>query len=102
VVVKKEEEEVSMSAVEITAPALAEPGSNMAPQGIIELSDDESEDLIASAAATVGTGPSEAGPSVPRVTAVPYTSGDWEFAHKLFVELNREAIGIPGDGSWST
>jgi hypothetical protein len=54
--------------------------------------------LIASVAATVGTGPSEAGSSVPRVTAVPYTSGDWEFAHKLFVELNREAIGIPGDG----
>jgi hypothetical protein len=33
VVVKKEKEEVSMSAVEITAPALAEPGSNVVPQG---------------------------------------------------------------------
>ena len=30
---------------------------------------------------------------------MPDTSGDWEFARKLFVELNREAIGIPGDGA---
>jgi hypothetical protein len=28
---------------------------------------------------------------------MPDTSGDFEFAHKLFIELNREAIGIPGD-----
>lgn len=26
-------------------------------------------------------------------------SGDWELARKLFVELNWEAIGIPGDGA---
>jgi hypothetical protein len=30
---------------------------------------------------------------------VPDTSGDWEFAHKLFVELNWEAIETPGDGA---
>jgi hypothetical protein len=28
---------------------------------------------------------------------MPNTSGDFEFSHKLFIELNREAIGIPGD-----
>jgi hypothetical protein len=98
-VVKKEKEEVSTSAMEITALALAVPRSNMPPQGIIELSDDESEDLIASTAATVGADPSEARPSTPRVPAVPNTSGDWEFARKLFVDLNWEAIGIPDDGA---
>jgi hypothetical protein len=95
----KKKEEVSASAEEITAPALAKLESSALPRGI-ELSDDESEDLIAPVAATAtSAGPSEAGPSAPRVTAVPNTSGDWEFTRKLFVELNQEAIGIPDDGA---
>lgn len=55
--------------------------------------------LVTSVAATASAGPSNVGPSTPRVAVVPDTSGDWEFAQKLFVELNREAIGIPGDGA---
>ena len=58
------------------------------------------------------------GPFAPWVTTTPNTSGDWEFARwlsvelnqeeipsdrelaqKLFVELNREALGIPNDGA---
>ena len=30
---------------------------------------------------------------------MPHTSGDWEFARKLFVELKQETIVIPGDGA---
>ena len=55
--------------------------------------------MTASVTAAASIGPSEAGPSAPWVTAVPHTSGDWEFAHKLFVELKQEAIVIPGDGA---
>jgi len=99
VVVKKGKEETSVSTEEITALALAGPESNALKRGVVEISDDELEDLTASVTATASISPSEAGPSAPRVTAVPDTSGDWEFAHKLFVELNREAIGISGDGA---
>jgi hypothetical protein len=93
-------------------------GSGALPQGVIELSDDESEGLIASFTATGGTGPFDASPSTPRVTTLPDMSGDWEFAcrlsmelnreeipgdkelaQKLFVELNREALGTTGDGA---
>jgi len=30
---------------------------------------------------------------------MPDMSGDWEFARKLFIELNQEAIRIPSDGA---
>ena len=55
--------------------------------------------MTASVTAAASIGPSEARPSAPWVTAMPDTSGDWEFARKLFVELNWEAIGIPSDGA---
>ena len=92
---KKGKEETSVSTEEITAPALEEPESNALPRGVVELSDDEPEDLTASVTTAASIGPSEARPSAPWVTAMPDTSGDWEFARKLFVELNWEAIGIP-------
>jgi len=115
---KKEREEavVSTAGIAILAPEGLEPSAP--PKGVIELSDDESEGLIASFAATVGTGPSDVGPSAPQVTTTPNTSDDWEFARrlstelnweeipsnkelaqKLFVELNREALDTPGDGA---
>ena len=37
------------------------------------------------------------GPSAPCTAGSPDTSRDEEIARKLFVELNREAIGIPRD-----
>lgn len=98
-IVKKEEGEAVVSTEEVAAPAPGEPKSNAPREGVIELSDDESEDLIASLAAAVSARPSKARPSTPRVAAVPNTSDDQEFARKLFVELNWEAIGIPGDGA---
>jgi hypothetical protein len=88
-----------------------------APEVVIELSDDdEPQDspLPGAAAAPAAPGvlvmprasvsPSVLGaahipgPSAPRVTARPYTSSDKEFTRRLFVELNREAMGIPKDG----
>lgn len=74
---------------ESTAPTLKE---------VIELSDDESENLVTSGV-TASAVPSEASPSTPCVAAPPDTSGDEEFARQLFISLNREAIGIPGDGA---
>ena len=59
---------------------------------MIELSDDESKGLIASFAATAGAGPS----AELNREEIP---GDRELAWKLFVELNREAIEIPGNGA---
>jgi hypothetical protein len=53
--------------------------------------------LVAPIPAATSANPSGASPSTPRVAAVANTSGDWEFARKLFIELNREAIGIPDD-----
>ena len=93
---KKEMEEAVAGTVGITTLAPEGPESNAPPKGVIELSDDESEGLIASFAATASTGPSNAGPSAPRGTAVTDTSGDWEFARWLSAELNREEI--PGNG----
>ena len=69
--------------------------SGAPPQGVIELSDDELEGLIASFAAVSNAGPSDNGPSASWVTTLPDTSGDWEFARRLSTELNREEI--PGD-----
>lgn len=82
------------------APAVAvlkvEPAS---PGKVIKLSDgDEPEGPILSGAA-VHVASSSTGPSAPCVAGLPDTSGDEEFVRKLFVELNCEAIGIPGDGS---
>ena len=86
-------EEVAARALEVSAPIAP-------PPEVVELFDDKSEGLIDSVAVAASTGPSDLGPSVPRVTVVPDMSGDWELARKLFVELNREAIRIPGDGPW--
>ena len=91
--------ETSVSIEEITAPFLAEPESSAPPWGIVEIFDDELKDLATSVTATASVSPSEAGPSAPQVTAMPDTSDDWKFVHKLFVELNQEAIRIPGDGA---
>jgi len=91
--------ETSVSIEEITAPFLAEPESSAPPWGIVEIFDDELKDLATSVTATTSVSPSEAGPSAPQVTAMPDTSDDWKFVHKLFVELNQEAIRIPGDGA---
>lgn len=110
-VVKKEKEEVVMSTAGTTSLAPEGLESGAPPHGVIELSDNESKGLMASFVATANSGP-----SVPRVTTAPDTSGDWEFARrlstelnreeipsdrkfaqKLFVELNREALGTPGD-----
>ena len=93
---KKEMEEAMVGTVGITTLAPKGPKSNVVPKGVIELSDDESEGLIASFAATASTGPSNVDPSAPRGTAVPDTSGDWEFARWLSADLNREEI--LGDG----
>lgn len=65
---------------------------------MIELSDDESESLVVPGVVASATR-SEAGPSAPRATAPPDTSGDEAFARELFITLNREAISIPGDGA---
>ncbi|CAD6219105.1 unnamed protein product [Miscanthus lutarioriparius] len=97
--IMKEKGEATTSTEEVAAPAPEESESNVLSQGVIELSNDEPEDLIASIAVAASTGPSKARPSTPRVAIMPDTSDDWEFARKLFVELNREAIGIPGDGA---
>ena len=91
----KEKGEATTSTEEVAAPAPEESESNALSQGVIELSDNEPEDLIASIATATSAGPSEAGPSTPRVAVMPDTSGDWEFAQKFFVELNWEAIRIP-------
>ena len=85
---KKREGEVAASIEEVTATASGEPESNAPPEGVIGLSNDESEDLIASLVATTNTSPYEARPSTPWVTVEPNTSGDLEFTQKLFVELN--------------
>lgn len=70
----------------------------MLPKEVIKLYDDESESLVVPDVVASAT-PSEAGPSAPHATAPPDTSGDEAFARDLFITLNREAIGIPGDGS---
>ncbi|CAD6342248.1 unnamed protein product [Miscanthus lutarioriparius] len=71
--------------------------STSAAKKVIELSDDESEGLAALDVPTSAV-PAEASPSAPRIFAHPGTSGDEEFARALFITLNREALGIPGDG----
>lgn len=73
--------------------------SVLPPKKVIELSDDESKSLVVSRVVASCAIPTEASPSAPRVAAVPDTSGDKAFARALFIELNREAIGIPGDGA---
>lgn len=76
------------------------PKSSVLPSKVvIEVSDDESKGLVASIATTYA-GPSKAGPSTPRAAVVPDTSGDWEMAQWLFIDLIREAIDIPGDGGF--
>jgi hypothetical protein len=88
-----------------------------APEVVIELSDDdEPQDsplpgaaaapaapgvLVTPRASVIPSVPGAAhipGPSAPRFAARPDTSSDKEFARRLFVELNREAMGIPKDG----
>ena len=71
--------------------------STSAVKKVIKLSDDESEGLAALDVPTSAV-PAEDSPSAPRVFARPGTSGDEEFARALFVTLNHEALGIPGDG----
>ena len=90
-VVNKEKEHAMSSAAKIATLAPKGPESSALLKGVIELSDDESKGLIASFAATAGAGPS----AELNREEIP---GDRELAWKLFVELNREAIGIPGDG----
>ena len=77
---------------------------------VIELSDEDELEgrtlvvTIAAAAPIIPTGPvaqialNIPGPSAPCAVGSPDTSRDEEIARKLFVELNREAISIPGDG----
>ena len=96
---KKGKKETLVSTEEITTPSLAELESSEPPRGIVELSDDELKDLTASVVAAASASLSEAGPSAAWVTAMPDMSGDWEFARKLFIELNQEAIRIPSDGA---
>lgn len=55
---------------------------------------DLTSDAVCGAAAS-----SSAGPSSSRAAALPDTSGDEEFARKLFVLLNHRALGICGDGA---
>ena len=81
----KEEEETMASAAGIVTLAPEGPESSVPLKGVIELSDDESEGLIAFFTATADTGPSDAGPSTPRVPTVPNTSGNWEFARWLLL-----------------
>ncbi|CAD6204258.1 unnamed protein product [Miscanthus lutarioriparius] len=83
-----------------------------APEVVIELSDeDEPEGSIPSAgaapiapvstaapASVASTALDVPGPSTPCAAGSPDTSRDEEIARKLVVELNREAISIPGDG----
>ena len=76
----KEEEETMASAAGIVTLAPEGPESSVPLKGVIELSDDESDGLVVSCVATATIGPSDAGPSTPWVTAVPDTSGDWEFS----------------------
>jgi hypothetical protein len=66
---------------------------------VIDLFDDESDGLIASFTAAADAGTSSTGPLTREDTAVPNTSGDFEFARQLFIKLNREAMGIPSDDS---
>ena len=77
-----------MSTEEVAVWALEILGPKAPPQEVVELSDDESEGLIASVIAATSTGPSDLGPSTPRVVAKLDTSGDLELARKLFIELN--------------
>jgi hypothetical protein len=76
VVVKKEKEEAATSTAGIASLAPEGLGLGAPPQGVIELSDDESEGLIASFTGVGGTSPSDAGPSTPQVTTLPDMSGD--------------------------
>jgi hypothetical protein len=95
--IMKEKGEASVSTEETATPAPGEPDVSVAPQGVNELS--KWGGLVTSVAAAAYAGPSNAGPSTPWLAAVPYTSEDWEFAQKLFVELNREVIKISSDGA---
>ena len=88
----KEKEQAVSSAAKIATLAPKGPESSALLKGVIELSDDESKGLIASFAATAGAGPS----AELNREEIP---GDRELAWKLFVELNREAIEIPGNGA---
>lgn len=95
---KVEPVEASYSVGKAVAEALDVPGPGVQAKRVIELFDDESEDLVASFAATTDAETSGAGPSTHQDAVVPNTSGDFEFARQLFIELNREVMGIPGDG----
>jgi hypothetical protein len=75
-VMKKEKEEATASVVGITTLALEGPESSAPLKGVIELSDDESEGLIASFTAPASVDPSSTGPSTAWVTTVPNTSGN--------------------------
>lgn len=55
---------------------------------------DRLKEESSSAAVVTATPGATVAPPVP----VPSARGDEEVARRLFVELNREAIGIPGDG----
>jgi hypothetical protein len=95
--IMKEKGEASVSTEETATLAPGEPEVSVAPQGVNELS--KWGGLVASVVAAACAGPSNAGPSTPWVATIPYTSEDWEFAQKLFVELNREVIEISSDGA---
>jgi hypothetical protein len=75
-VIKKEKEESMVSSAKIAIPAAGCPESSASPKGVIELSGDESKGLIASFAAIADTSPYDAGPSTPRVLAIPDTNND--------------------------
>ena len=63
-IMKKEQAEASVSTEEVAVRALEAPGPNAPPKEVLELSDDESEGLIASIIAA-NTSPLDLGPSVP-------------------------------------
>lgn len=69
------------------------------PKEVIELSEGEELDDPIPSGVAARADSSGAGPCAPRVAVPPDTSGDEEFARRLFVSLNRDAIGIPGDGA---
>lgn len=89
---------VKVEKVEDPAAAVTSKEATVKLDEVLVLSDDESEDLVPLRAGKCVASPRD-GPYTPHVAVVPNTSGDEEFARKLFVALNREAIGIPGDGA---
>jgi hypothetical protein len=73
---KKEKGEASASTEEIAALASGEPEAGAPSQGAIELSNDESDGLVAHIPVAASADPSGASPSTPQVAAVANTSGD--------------------------